>query len=171
MKISIVIFDLDQTLVDTSCALIDRKRRNWPVVYRKIPQMKVYDGIYNVLDYLKQNGIPYCVVTSSPETYCKKVLTHFGICPKITIAYHDVSKHKPDPEALLLVMEKSGILNPIEVLHIGDDAKDVLASKAAGTRIVGVAWGSSDNSDLIRSYPEYIVNNPLDIIKLLEDNN
>ena len=35
-----VIFDLDQTLIDSSIAETERKRRNWKGVYELIPKFK-----------------------------------------------------------------------------------------------------------------------------------
>ena len=95
-----VIFDLDQTLVDTRIAEIDRDNRSWPNAYSKIPQMKVYDGIKDVLWFLDQNKITYSVLTSSPGIYCKKVLEFYNLVPTQVIAYHDVSRRKPHPEGI-----------------------------------------------------------------------
>ena len=59
-----VIFDLDQTLVESLVATQDRRSRNWNTVYSKIPQFKVYDEIIRVLKFLDEKNIPVCIVTS-----------------------------------------------------------------------------------------------------------
>jgi len=161
--IKVVIFDLDQTLVDSSCAEQDRKNREWSKVYSKIPTMRCYDGIHDILRYLVEKKIIIVILTSSPRVYCEKVLQYFNIKPDFIVAYHDVKLHKPNPESINLVIEKFNIQNPKSVLHIGDDPKDTFASKAAGVISGGALWGNRDNSELLKSYPDLLFGKPSDI--------
>ena len=47
-----VIFDLDLTLVDTTCLEPARHSRNWNEAYRLIPQTRMYDGMNDVYEIL-----------------------------------------------------------------------------------------------------------------------
>ena len=46
-----IIFDLDLTLVDTTCLENARHTRNWGEAYRLIPQTYLYEGIESVLGF------------------------------------------------------------------------------------------------------------------------
>ena len=59
------IFDLDMTLVNTEVAENARKRRSWGEVFSLIPQFKLFDGILSVLEYLHNNKIKTCIVSTS----------------------------------------------------------------------------------------------------------
>lgn len=52
---------------------------------------------------LSENDIGVCVVTSSPQSYCSKVLKHFDWKGIKIVCYHDTSGHKPDPDPAVVV--------------------------------------------------------------------
>ena len=84
-----VIFDLDQTIIDSSIAYEERKNRNWQNVYSLIPKMTPYHGVIKLIHTLLAYGIKVAIVTSSPRPYCEKILDYFGITGVITVCYRD----------------------------------------------------------------------------------
>lgn len=162
-----VIFDLDQTLVDSSIALIDRQNRDWASVYSKIRLMKIFDGIHELLHFLDANSIEYSILTTSPSNYCNSVTSYFNIKPKHVVAYHDVKIRKPHPEGIFKIASLISASHMKDIIHIGDQANDIFASKNSGTISVGVMWGNFNNDALIDSKPEYIVSDPREIINII----
>ena len=122
-------FDLDETLVLTNTLEPLRKARRWKEVYAGFPKTSLPDG---TLDFLKKlsGKVKVGVVTKSPASYAEKLLAHHKIEIAVLVAFHDVKKLKPDPEALLVAAEKLGI-EPSGCIYVGDDANDVQAAKAA----------------------------------------
>lgn len=165
-----VIFDLDQTLIDTSIAASDRYRRDWEQAYLKIPSMAVYEGIYDLLNFLQNKEITFSVLTTSPSIYCGKVLRHFNIKPNCIIAYHDVTYRKPNPEGINKIIISMGVLAK-DVIHIGDQENDVYASKRAGVISVGAMWGNTNNTNLIESRPDFVISKPIEILNLISSIN
>lgn len=162
-----LIFDLDQTLIDSSIAESYRRSGQWSQVYATIPSFRSYTGITDLLSYTREKDLKICIVTTSPSTYCKKVLEHWGIPYHHTICYHDVKKRKPDPEAFLKALELLKA-KPEETLSFGDRVIDIQASKAAGVRSVACLWGSAEVAQLVRSQPTYIANTPLEALTILK---
>lgn len=142
-----IIFDLDQTLVDSREAEPLRRARSWGAVYKLIPQFPVYEGIKDLFKVLSSRGISLSVVTSAPTAYCSKVLAVHGLAANSAVCYHDTSKHKPDPEPMELALRNLG-LQPSEVVSVGDEPKDTLAAKAAGIAAIGALWGCLDREGL-----------------------
>ena len=70
-----VIFDLDQTLVDSSIAEAYRGK-NWAKVNELIPQFVFYDGFKQVLDFIKLNDIKIAIVSTAVSNYVYRVLNH-----------------------------------------------------------------------------------------------
>lgn len=169
--IKYVIFDLDQTLIDTSCADQDRKNRDWQTVYNKIPRMKMYPGISELIEFLNRSSIPYAIVTKSPKIYAEKVVRFFHISPTFIIGYFEVNKRKPDPEALHLVMKLFNHKRPSEVLHVGDDVCDIIASRAAGMVTIGAWWGLKDKCELESMKPDFLVSDPRELIEIIKNVN
>lgn len=89
------------TLVDSQIAASVRRSRRWPAVYETIPRFTPYDGVSELLVELRDNDIGVCVVTSSPQSYCSRVLKHFDWKQIKTVCYHDTSRRKPDADPLL----------------------------------------------------------------------
>ncbi|MCS6907263.1 MAG: HAD family hydrolase [Anaerolineales bacterium] len=53
---------------------------------------------------------------------------------------------------------------------VGDAASDVLAAKEAGAVSVAVAWGHQDLEKLRQAQPDFLVENPQELIRLLRSN-
>jgi N-acetyl-D-muramate 6-phosphate phosphatase len=54
---------------------------------------------------------------------------------RVSIAFEDTEKHKPDPEPLWLAAKKLGI-QPNECVYVGDAETDLLAARSAGMQFV-----------------------------------
>ena len=133
-----IIFDLDDTLVDTS--KIEQYRRvNWKKCYELIPTETKLNISLEVLEKLKLK-YQIAVVTNSPKSYAEQVLKYHKINVDVLIAYHDTKKHKPYPDPMMLAAQKVNF-DPKRCLTIGDHMNDILASNSAGMRSIAVTWG------------------------------
>ena len=50
---------------------------------------------------------------------------------------------------------------------IGDEARDIKASKKSGIKSIAVTWGFQDEATLRRLNPDFIVKTPEDILKII----
>lgn len=166
MQLRGVLIDLDLTLVDSQIAEPVRRPGKWPTAYGLIPKFTSYLGISELLTELRDTGIDVCVVTSSPQSYCLKVLTHFDWSHARTVCYHDTKRHKPDPEPLLRGLELLGI-QAQDAIAIGDDPKDTAAAKSAGIFSVAALWGALDRAALIASKPDALCETVADLRTLI----
>lgn len=137
-----VIFDLDQTIIDSSIAEEERKKGNWAKVYSLIPFMKPYYDVVSLIHALLGRGIQVAIVTSSPRTYCEKVLRFLDITGVITVCYHDTNRHKPDPEPIWEAIRRMENQEGKNIIAIGDDDKDTLAANRAGVISIQGFWGN-----------------------------
>ena len=141
-----LIFDLDQTLVDSSIALEARRRRDWSTVYSIIPQFKVYDGVKDALSIARSKGLRIAIVSSAPRSYVLKVLSYHNIPYDVIVGYHDASAPKPSGEPMLQALRQMS-LNPCEVMSFGDKACDMTSSRAAGVEFVACLWDPQAYAD------------------------
>lgn len=144
---SAVIFDLDQTLVDSTAALSLRSRRRWQQVYGLIPEFTLYDRIAELLETVQRQSLRVAIVTAAPTPYTTRVLRHFDIRSDVRVCYHDTQQHKPHPAPISLALERLG-LDASQAISVGDHAKDIVASRAASVFAVAAAWGSDSPDDL-----------------------
>ncbi|PZF72610.1 HAD family hydrolase [Taibaiella soli] len=162
------IFDLDQTLVDSSVAEMHRQARDWSKVYELIPEFHIYDGMLELLNKIVAKGYALSIVTASPSTYCQRVIEHFRLPFTVAVCYHDTQKRKPHPEPILLACERMAI-SPSKVISIGDRDIDIVASRSANVFSIGALWGSSisDRQKLIESKPNLIFTSPAELMDFL----
>jgi len=150
-----VIFDFDQTLVDTSPVEQLRAARNWKAVMAQASKLKVYDGVYELLKERHEAGETLAIVTKSPDMVAKAFIREHGWPINIVLGYHQVRARKPDPEGLILAMQKAGA-KPEQTCHVGDQPEDTQASRAAGVLALGSAWGLTDRTALMASAPDKV---------------
>lgn len=151
-----VIFDLDQTMVDSSSAAQLRRNGAWPRVYPLIRNFLVYDGMHDLIKLLHTHNVPMCVVTSSPESYCRRVIEFFGWNITNTVCWHDYKPNaKPHPDPMRMALQRMSV-TANQAISIGDDPRDIQSSHAAGIFSVAATWGSVNHELLTASNPEAI---------------
>lgn len=151
-----MIFDLDQTLIDSRIAKDLRKKRDWGNVYKLIPSFRLYDGIYELLNEIHRNMIKMAIVTSSPRPYCERVIRYFSLPIDVCVCYHDTNKHKPNPDPIILAANELHAKALDNVISFGDEANDIIASNSANVFSVACTWGSDNISNLLSANPRYI---------------
>jgi len=135
-----VLLDLDETLVLTSALEPLRKLRSWPKVYANFAQTQLPPETLKFVSDLRALGdVEIGVVTKAPRLYAQKLLSFHGLEVPVLVAYHDVSRHKPDPEALLKAAAKLD-LPASRCIYIGDHPDDIEAPAAATCAGIGVTW-------------------------------
>lgn len=161
-----IIFDLDQTLVDSSLAEIYRGK-NWRLAFDQIPNFTYYPGLQDIFDFIAERNIQTCIVTNSISSYCAKVTDFWGIRCDFHICYHDTMLRKPHPEPILKAIERFGC-DPNKVLSVGDRSIDIEASTAAGVRSVACLWGAADKISVLASEPTYVANTPAQLLAIIQ---
>ena len=162
-----IIFDLDQTLIDSAALEKLRRARKWPETYKLIPKVKVYDGISEILNWLNQNSIPIAIVTNSPESYCRRFINYHKWIIAATVCYHDVKKRKPNPEPMNLALKKLGLENN-DVISIGDKYDDMLSSQSANIKCIAALWGTEERNLLMSSNADFFAKNTLELNKIIQ---
>ncbi|MER2491513.1 phosphoglycolate phosphatase [Catenovulum sediminis] len=131
---------------------------------------KLYDGVLNSLQTLKELGYKLAVVTNKPERFIQPILDGLGLTDVFdTLVGGDtLTQKKPAPEPLLHACQLMGA--SIErCLMIGDSRNDILAAKAAGTASVGLTYGYNYGEDIAQYQPEWVLDNFTDLLKILKD--
>ena len=160
-----IIFDLDQTLLDTSIAEQYRRARNWRKVYDLIPAFKPYENLIEIVGDQVDKGLSASIVTNSPESYCRKIVNYWAIPVSNMVCYHDTRRHKPEPEPFRLALERMKVEKNCAI-SFGDKNEDIMASNSAGIDSVFCSWGADENSTSVNA--KYSLDSPTQINNLME---
>ena len=84
----------------------------------------------------------------------------------------EVPRNRPDPDMIFLAMKKTRIHDPKEVVKVGDSKIDIEEGKNAGCRLtIGITTGAHTLQQLQSAEPDYIINNLLELIPIIEKTN
>lgn len=168
-----MIFDLDETLLDTSALREARQQQRWSEVMRRLDEVQPYrlpEADVEVIDVplrLREEGIRVGVLTASPRHYAEALLEHFGIVHDGLVTGSDGYAAKPDPAGLLALAEQLGVAIA-RCAHVGDLDTDVAAAVSAGAIAVGVCWSTRAPQSWRRWWPEVAISEPRRLLELAE---
>lgn len=106
-----------------------------------------FPGILEALNEVAQMGFSWGIVTNKAMRLAKPLVEKFfSDAPALSclVAGDSAPRMKPNPDTLLMALDFAGF-KPIEALYFGDEARDVIASNAAGITSVAVLWGYGAN--------------------------
>ena len=115
-------------------------------------ELRLYDGIKELLHELKDEGFKLAVATNSYRVSTQQSLSHLQILSLFDklACYDDVPQGKPHPDMLFQLLDAFQI-EAKEALFIGDSERDAEASKSAKIDYLMVNWGFSDHADAIEN--------------------
>lgn len=162
-----LIFDLDNTLVDTSLALSARSRRAWQEAYSLIPRFSLYEGMDELCGFIRNSDFKTCIVSTSPKRYVEKVVKYFDLPFQYIIGYHD-ARIKPAPDAMFLALRMMDSL-ATETISFGDKCDDMIASNRAGIPSAACLWGSDEVESLMQVPTIYRFRTPKEVTVFLQN--
>lgn len=130
----------EEEIVYKNCYGIDfdyntyrRRRTQWITDYISEKGMPVKPGLYTLLDFLREKGIPMAVASSSTEKIVRRNLAMTGTDAyfKAVICGDMVEKSKPDPQVFLVAAEVLGTI-PSETMVFEDSFFGIQAAAAGG---------------------------------------
>lgn len=128
-----------------------------------------YEGIIELLDALKRNGIKTAVATNKSEEFARSIVDGF-FGDRITTVRggkEGVPK-KPSPDIVFGIMEDLGAV-PENTYFAGDSDVDMYTAKNAGIRSIGCLWGFRTREELINGGACRLAEKPADILGFLEE--
>jgi phosphoglycolate phosphatase len=129
-----------------------------------------YPGMPELLTELPRRSLTLAILSNKNDRFTKimveKILSQWrfkivqGALPNVPL--------KPDPTMALQIAKKLRI--PAEqFLYLGDTSTDMKTAVAAGMFPVGCLWGYRTADELLESGAKILIDNPLDVLKLLDE--
>ena len=127
------------------------------------------EGMQELLHTLRGKGIKAGLFTGRSLRATEIVLDKLFLrhCFDVIIPGDATAKPKPDPEGILLALDKLGV-EPCDAAYVGDFAADILASRAAGTVSILALWSSTANRELLDLHPDYSFAAPREFVAWLK---
>ncbi len=113
-------------------------------------QNKVYDGIPQLLDSLRNNGKQLFVATSKPEEMAKEILEHFSLTQYFNGIYGStLDETRTDKTSVIgYALQETGITERNKTVMVGDRKFDVIGAAANEIKCIGVLYGYGSREEL-----------------------
>lgn len=121
--------------------------RNKVRLYTEQDGVPVKPGLYELLEYLREAGIPAVVATGSSRAHALDLLERTGVLPyfRFVLAGDQVQVAKPDPEIYVKTCKMLG-RRPEEALVLEDSWNGVRSAHAAGIPVILIPDLQKDSS-------------------------
>lgn len=163
---SAVIFDLDQTLVDSSTLEVLRDSGQWDEVYNRLSEVTQFKEVVSLLRVLRAVGTPCAIVTSSPRKYARQLTDRLSIPFDVLVTADDVKKTKPSGEPVRKAIKALSQQDTKNIVLVGDAVDDVLAAQQVGISSILINW-SIEKKNLETSTADFTSSSVKELARLL----
>lgn len=124
----------------------------------------LFPGAPELLRALKARGMKTAIVSTKKGDTLEIIMDRYGLLSDLetVIGSADVHRPKPDPEGLLLALERMGV-KPQDALFCGDTILDAGAAQNAGCHFAAVLNGTTPAGDFQEFHPDYIASDLFDL--------
>jgi pyrophosphatase PpaX len=160
MRFPVVLFDLDGTVIDSGAIILASMRH----AAREVLGVEVPDE--QLMAAVGGPGLEAQMQALSTVelAFAQIPIEHLF---ETVVGGDETKKHKPDPEPLLLALERLGAA-PDDAVYVGDAPFDVKAAKAAGLYSVGVSWGGIHGRERLEAEkPDALVDTTEELLGVL----
>ena len=128
-----------------------------------------YDGIREVLHTLQTDGWTLAVASNKFDDGTQRLVSSIFSEVEFKAVYGNRENFplKPDAALIELIMEECGAVRETTTM-IGDSGVDMQTAKNGGVRSIGCTWGFRSRAELEQNGADIIVDNPLEILKVLK---
>ncbi len=121
-------------------------------------EQQLFDGIGSLLSDIKQQNVRIAVATGKSRVGLNRSLGRSGLEDLFDATRTaDETRSKPDPKMLFELLEEF-MLEPNQVLMVGDTTHDINMAHNAGVDSLAVTYGAHDPDTLHRASPTVILN-------------
>lgn len=128
----------------------------------------VYDGIYDLLQKLTDNGHILAVATSKPKIFADRIMARYRLRPYFKLisgAELDGTRDNKN-EVIDYAIDKLGCKRD-KIIMVGDRKHDIIGAKQCKIASCGVRFGYAEPGELEEAGADYIAEDMGDLFKIL----
>lgn len=132
-----------------------------------------FKGVEDLLSLIRNTDIKVALNTGYNKETAKKLLNKMswkkGLHYDFLVTADDAKKGRPNPDMILIAMEKLGVNDPSKVLKAGDSIIDIEEGKNAKCGLtVGVTTGAHSRAQLESANADYVLDSLYELTAILD---
>lgn len=133
----------------------------------KIKDFQPIPGMKEVLIELKNQDFRLGIITSNSQ----ENVTEFLNCHELGYLFEFIHSG-------VTIFGKTTIINnvlrqrqikPQSVIYVGDETRDIEASKKANIKVIAVTWGFNSAEALLKQKPDFLIDHPSELLEIIEN--
>lgn len=128
---------------------------------------RIYDGVIDTVEHLKQNGAGVGIVSLKPKTMLEKLLRYDNIDHLFSYVYGTV--HDGDSDKSTVIREAADHFGTgtSDTLMVGDRKYDIDGAHKAGFKCAGAVYGCGTKEELVEHRADFLIYRPEDLIPIV----
>jgi len=131
-----------------------------------IPNMKIVTGINNALREINNSEFRLGILTSNSRDNVKAFLENNDLIDIFDFIYSE--KNFFGKKKIINRMLNHEQISKKNVIYVGDETRDIEASKKAGIPVIAVTWGLNDREILAMAQPDQIIDSPDNLLACIK---
>ncbi len=136
-------------------------------IKKEIDNLKPVDGMLTVLDKIIEAGYLLGIVTSNSKRNVMNFLENNGLLNYFKFVRS--GQNFFGKEKMFRDLLKKYNISPQNVVYVGDETRDIVASRKAGISVISVSWGLTPYNSLIKFKPDNIAENPNELPEIITE--
>jgi len=131
-------------------------------------ETKPYPGIIDLMIDLINHGVLIAVVSNKYQAGVDKLVNDFfSDLVNVCVGTSENIRPKPEIDSIKFLFDVLNIKEIDEVFFVGDSEVDIQTARNANIPVISVAWGFRHLEDLVDYEPDFIADEPKDILKIV----
>ena len=131
---------------------------------KSITQIKIFKGMDEVLNSIKARGFQLGLLTSNSQENVDKYLDYHKL-DFFDFVHSEKNIFGKSKTLGKLISQYN--LEKTKTIYVGDEVRDIEACRDNGIKIISVTWGFNIKEILQKNKPDYLVDKPGDILKII----
>jgi phosphoglycolate phosphatase len=132
----------------------------------KIHDLKPIDGIQAALVELKNQEYRLGIITSNSQDNVTAFLKHHNLDYLFEFTYSGITIFGKTTIINNILRQKQ--IKPQTVIYVGDETRDIEASKKANIKVIAVSWGFNSAEALAKQNPDFLIHQPNQLIDAIK---
>jgi phosphoglycolate phosphatase len=133
----------------------------------KIQELRPIPGMKQSLIELKEHGYQLGIITSNSKDNVTAFLKINELNNLFEFIYSGVTIFGKTTIINNVLKQKQ--LQPQAVIYVGDETRDIEASKKANIKVIAVTWGFNSPEVLAKQNPDFVIHHPNELLQVIQN--